>query len=193
MDADQRYRDFKVTNITRHPSKDYEFLNSINDVSKEIIPEKPNELSKNDTTQTVLSNRDVAITKSGKKKRAKKNDNALQDSAIAKRDIVKEIIPEKTEVRKDSIQSVNPNTDIALLRSVIKRKLKKNSKDGIEMVYIDDNGDTKDTIRILVPSDKKNKDDEIKITEPVFTSIPQNDKPKEIVSDKNKKDTKISD
>ena len=157
------------------------------DVAKEIVPEKSNDHIQ-DTAQTIVSNSDVAVTKSGKKKKSKKYNNALQNSAIAQKQIVKEVIPEKISENKDTAQSMNSNNDVALLRSVIKRKLKKTNKDGIEMIYVDDNGDTKDTIRILIPSDKK-KNEEIKTTEPVVSAptIQQDDKPKE-----NKAEYKIS-
>ena len=157
------------------------------DVAKEIVPEKSNDHIQ-DTAQTIVSNSDVAVTKSGKKKKPKKYNKALQDSAIAQKQIVKEVIPEKISENKDTAQSMNSNNDVALLRSVIKRKLKKTNKDGIEMIYVDDNGDTKDTIRILIPSDKK-KNEEIKTTEPVVSAptIQQDDKPKE-----NKAEYKIS-
>ena len=157
------------------------------DVAKEIVPEKSNDHIQ-DTAQTIVSNSDVAVTKSGKKKKPKKYNKALQDSAIAQKQIVKEVIPEKISENKDTAQSMNSNNDVALLRSVIKRKLKKTNKDGIEMIYVDDNGDTKDTIRILIPSDKK-KNKEIKTTEPVVSAptIQQDDKPKE-----NKAEYKIS-
>ena len=157
------------------------------DVAKEIVPEKSNDHIQ-DTAQTIVSKSDVAVTKSGKKKKPKKYNKALQDSAIAQKQIVKEVIPEKISENKDTAQSMNSNNDVALLRSVIKRKLKKTNKDGIEMIYVDDNGDTKDTIRILIPSDKK-KNEEIKTTEPVVSAptIQQNDKPKE-----NKAEYKIS-
>ncbi len=156
-------------------------------VAKEIVPEKSNDHIQ-DTAQTIVSNSDVAVTKSGKKKKPKKYNKALQDSAIAQKQIVKEVIPEKISENKDTAQSMNSNNDVALLRSVIKRKLKKTNKDGIEMIYVDDNGDTKDTIRILIPSDKK-KNEEIKTTEPVVSAptIQQDDKPKE-----NKAEYKIS-
>ena len=166
---------------------------AVNDVTKQTLPEKSNELVLKDTAQKISTN-DVAITKS-KKKRAKKNDNALQDTTIAKTDIVKDIIPEKISETKDSAPSSNSNNDVAILRTTIKRKSKKNSKEGIEIIYVDDNGDTKDTIRILIPSDKKKKDDEVKITEPVVAVPTQQDgKPdykitkqeKEIIKEANK-------
>ena len=49
---------------------------------------------------------------------------------------------------------IKNDNDVAIVRSIIKRKLKKNSKEGMEMIYVDDNGDTKDTIRILIPAVK---------------------------------------
>ncbi|MDB5198091.1 MAG: hypothetical protein JWO92_54 [Chitinophagaceae bacterium] len=157
------------------------------DIAKEVIPEKINELNQKDTTQTVISNTDVAVTKF-KKKKSKKSNGALQDSTLGQKEITTIVVPEKVSENKDTLQSINSNNDVALLKSVIKRKLKKNSKEGIEMVYIDDNGDSRDTIRILIPSDKKKNKDELTITEPVVTVPAEpNDKPKE-----NKADYKIS-
>ncbi|MDQ6722653.1 MAG: hypothetical protein M3Z01_00075, partial [Thermoproteota archaeon] len=84
-----------------------------------------------------------------------------------KNDISKDVVPEKitqptskdtiisantntniatiNPVNNDSLQSIAKSNDISLLRSVIKRKLKKNNSDGMEMMYVDDNGKYKDT------------------------------------------------
>lgn len=166
--------------------------NSIN--KKDIVTitqtEKPAELIQKDTTQIIAAS-DVAINKSRKKKKSRKNYNALQDSVTVQKEIVKEIIPEKIDEKKDTTQNGIINADVALVKSDIKRKLKKNSKEGMEMIYVDDDGNTKDTIRILIPSDKKQKQDE-EITEPVVSVpvISQSDKPNN--TEKNKVEGKIS-
>ncbi len=60
-------------------------------------------------------------------------------------------------------------------RSSIKRKLRKVNKDGIEMMYVDEDGGIRDTIRILIPVDKKKSNKEVKVTEPV-ASVPVSEK-----------------
>ena len=150
---------------------------------KEITIQTPSQKSENvnkkDTAETIVSN-DVATIKSEQKKKSMKNNNALQDSVMAQKEVVK-TISEKINENKDSAQRININNDVALLKSVIKRKLRKTTKEGIEMMYVDDNGDTKDTVRVLIPSDKmKEKDVEIK-SEPVVSlqATLQDDKKKE--------------
>ncbi len=140
------------------------------DIAKKTISEKTNVIIPKDTTQTIVSKSDVAVIKV--KKKRKKNDTGLEDSANVQKDVAKGV-PEKINVSKDNIQTTNSNNDVASLRSVIKRKSRKNSKEGIFMLYVDDNGETKDTIRLLIPYDKKTKA-EVKITEP-FVSVPTED------------------
>ena len=165
------------------------------DIAKEIPSVKPDKQDQKDTIKTIVSNTDVAVTKpdstlmsdSSKKDIAKeillekpneKSQIDTSDSIATTRDVwtskldkIEITKTEKINISKDSGYSINPNNDIVLLRSVIKRKLKKSNKDGIEMIYVDDYGNTKDTIRIFIPSDKKKQnDEEIKITEPVVTS-----------------------
>lgn len=142
------------------------------DIAKEILSEKSNDVNQKDTSKTIIPNTDVVVTRL---------DNiVISDSS--KKDIAKEIIPERSTLdvnkNKDTVQSRSANNDASLLRSVIKRKLKKSNKDGIEMIYVDDYGETKDTIRIFIPSDKKKQnDEEIKTTEAVVTTpITQPDK-----------------
>lgn len=117
------------------------------DIAKETVPEKSNEQTQKDTPNTTPASHYVLITK--------------PDSV----QIVQTLPPTKN-ASKDSILIAKPNNDIALLKSVIKRKLKKTNKEGIEMIYVDDNGNTKDTIRIFIPSDKKKQIEEVQ-TEPV--------------------------
>ena len=160
------------------------------DLAKESIQEKTKNIIQKDTTQTI-PNSDVAVTKS-KRKKLKQIDKKVQDSAIAQNDVAKGINPEKINETKD-IQSIN-STDIAILRSIIKRKSRKNSKEGIFMLYVDDNGDTKDTISVLIPSDKKKQKDEQTKTEPVVSLQPtQQDDKLKALSKKNKAAPKISD
>jgi hypothetical protein len=156
---------------------------TVNDVAKDIPAQKSDESVQTDTTQRAVSNNDVAVTKSARKKKAKKNDNALQDSAMAQKDTVKEVAPEKVNENKEAFQS--PPVDVAIVRSTIKRKSKKNSREGVVMTYIDDNGETTDTITILIPSEKKIKTD---VSEPVVSIPVQEDNPKDNSADKNKAD-----
>ncbi|HEY8687801.1 MAG TPA: DUF4476 domain-containing protein [Chitinophagaceae bacterium] len=155
------------------------------DISKEVTSVVPDKKEQKDTIKTIVPNTDVAITKP--------DNTVMLDSS--KKDIAKEILPGKSIIdvnkNKDTVQSNTTSNDAALIRSVIKRKLKKSSKDGIEMIYVDDYGNTKDTIRIFIPSDKKKQDDEeIKTTEPVVTIPVTQPDNKQNVNDK--PDDKIS-
>jgi hypothetical protein len=161
---------------------------AINNELPAIPSEKPNDIIQKDTVQTVASN-EVVVSKS-KKRKSKKNANALQDSAFVEKEIV-QVIPEKIS-EKSIPETINSNNEVAFLRSVIKRKFRKTNKDGIEMIYIDDNGDSKDTIRILIPSDRKVKKDEEINNQPIV-SVPVTETgniAKE--ADKKKSDDKIS-
>ncbi|HEV8079529.1 MAG TPA: DUF4476 domain-containing protein [Chitinophagaceae bacterium] len=120
--------------------------------------------------------------------------NAVQDSTILQKEVVTTdqtdtslTVSEKSNVESSDIaQSINQNKDVAIQRSVIKRKLKKSNKEGIEMVYVDDKGDTKDTIRILIVADKqKKKEAPIKGTDTVVVASKENEVPKD-VADANK-------
>ena len=162
----------------------------INNEVATIPAEKPNEVIQKDSVQTVPSN-EVAVTKS-KKKKSKKNENALQDSTVQQYEIA-QVIPEKIDQNKDAPQAINSNNEVALLRSVIKRKSRKTSKDGMEMMYIDDNGESKDTIRILIPSDKKQKkDDEINSAPVVSVPVTEPDNSVKDAAGKKKSDDAIS-
>ena len=152
------------------------------DVAILILPEKPDKISPKDSTSPVVLNKDAVIamtTDVGKKDIAKEtvpeksNEQTQKDTAnttaasheiiINKPDnvqVVQTLPPPKNE-SKDSVLIAKQNNDIALLKSVIKRKLKKTNKEGMEMMYVDDNGYTKDTIRVFIPSDKKKQDEEI--------------------------------
>lgn len=166
---------------------------TVNDVTKDPLAERSNAGLQTDSAQ-VVSNNDN--TNKSRRKRAKKNDNALQDSSIAKADPVKEIVPGKITETNDSVQNGNPTNDLAFLRTIIKRRSKKNNKEGLEMVYIDDIGDTKDTITVLIPSDKKKKTDgDIKDTSlitAVTSTVQPDDKPKENTAEKSKDDYKLT-
>lgn len=128
---------------------------------------------------------DVATVKSGKKKKSKKDSNAVQDSSLVMNDVVKEKIPEKSS-EKDTSISILPLDEAVLVKSVIKRRLRKNNRDGLEMMYVDTYGDSKDTITVFIPSDRKKKEEEIKITDPVVVvpEVPKDDKLKEVEKDK---------
>ena len=159
---------------------------SINDVTKESIPERSNERAQNDSAQIMAVGNEVAVNKT-KKKKSKKNDNALLESPGTLTEEVKSI-PESKSPNETSV-----NNELALLRTTIKRKSKKSNKDGLVMMYIDDIGDTKDTIRILIPSDKKKtKDREIRVDDVVSAPRQQDDKEIDNVNDKKKAGYKIT-
>ena len=157
------------------------------DVAILILPEKPDKISPKDSTSPVVLNKDAVIARTdstlttdvGEKDIAKETvpeksyEQTQKDTAnttAASHEIIKnkpdnvqvvQTLPPPKNESKDSVLIANPNNDIALLKSVIKRKLKKTNKEGMEMMYVDDNGYTKDTIRIFIPSDKKKQDEEI--------------------------------
>jgi hypothetical protein len=122
------------------------------DIAKETVPEKSNEQTKKDSANTTAGTHEIIINKP---------DNVQ----------VVQTLPSPKNESKDSVLIAKPNNDVALLKSVIKRKLKKTNKEGLEMMYVDDNGYTKDTIRIFIPSDKKKQDEE-KQTETVSLAQP---------------------
>ena len=117
------------------------------------VKEGPPE-TKMDSTAAVVSvpvvkdstqGNDMAVTKPEKKKRTKKNDNALQDTTqVVKTEPLSEV--------KDTAQTVK--TELPLLRSVIRRRSKKNTKEGLEMVYVVSDGDYRDTVRLTIPVEK---------------------------------------
>ena len=148
-----------------------------NNTVKEIAEKKPGEIVQGDSSLVTIPN-DVALTKSQKRK-ARRNNNALQDSTVIQKETVK-VIPETVNQNKDSAQGATSNSDLAVLKSTIKRRTKKTSRDGMELMYVDTYGDTKDTIRILIPSEKKEKKDMEINTEPVvITPAQQENKTKE--------------
>ncbi|MEO5781937.1 MAG: DUF4476 domain-containing protein [Ginsengibacter sp.] len=161
------------------------------DIAIVTLPEKPDKINSKDSTSVVVLNNDAVIKKTdsvvindeGKKDIAKEtvpeiyneqtqkdktNTTTNHDVLITKPDSVQivQTLPPTKNASKDSFILAKPNNDVAFLKSVIKRKLKKTSKEGIEMMYVDDNGNIKDTIRIFIPSDKKKQNEEVK-TEPV--------------------------
>jgi hypothetical protein len=70
-----------------------------------------------------------------------------------------------------------------MVKSTIRRKSKRNSRDGMVMTYIDDNGETKDTITILIPKTDA--------AEPVL-SVVAGDKTKDNSEDKRKADYTVT-
>jgi hypothetical protein len=163
------------------------------DIAKEILPEKPTGIIQKDTVKDVVTNADVSITKPDnviisdsskyiakeiipekpmEKKQVNTSDSVdtTRDVWISKLDKTETAKTEEINEPKDSAQNINPNSNVVVLRSVIKRKLKKSNKDGIEMMYVDEYGEIKDTIRVFIPSDKKKQNDEEKITEQVVTT-----------------------
>ncbi len=125
---------------------------SVSDVAKvntsgETVPKESIVITPVDSTQNSAI-KEVVVTKTTKKKKSRKDENALKDTVTENVSV--------PVVNKDSSSVVPVST--AYLRSVIKRRSRKNGKEGMEMVYIDDTGEGKDTIRLLIPVDKIIKD-----------------------------------
>jgi len=107
--------------------------------------------------------------------------NVVNDSTIKEKDIVvkeKDIVvkEEVKELPKEvvaapvdtvTLQASSAETEAPILNSVIKRNLKMKNKDGMELVYIDEYNNKKDTIRIFIPVEKINEKDGIKLTKPI--------------------------
>lgn len=152
-------------------------------IPNEVVISNPDVLK--DSALATMKN-DMATTKQpSRKKKSKKDNTVVQDSSLVKNDVVKETIPEKIN-EKDTDTSILPGDETVLVKSVIKRRSRKNNRDGLEMMYVDTYGDLKDTIMVLIPSDKKKKQDDIKITDPVVTvaDVAKEDKAKEVEKDK---------
>ncbi|MDQ6757178.1 MAG: DUF4476 domain-containing protein [Bacteroidota bacterium] len=140
-----------------------------------------NDRALKDTLQNATSDNDYSVPAKKQKIKKKKKSAEISNSAIEENGIVKEsdIGKIKIENKLDTL-----NTIVETPVSIIKRKFKKNTKQGLEMLYVDDNGDTKDTIRILIPTDKKKKKDE-EIKEEQIVSAPlQEEKQKNTLNDK---------
>lgn len=140
-----------------------------------------------DTVQTNVVKSEVTVAKNDKKKKVKKNDKAVTEPVLTTTD-TKEIQDIKKSGVSDSIQVADPELAVTRARSIIKRKSRRNGKEGMELVYVDDNGITKDTVKILIPIDKK-RIPEAKITDVVIT-IPGDDKG--TVKDKDGNDYKVT-
>lgn len=139
-----------------------------NDAAKELPAQKPVVQNQKDTMQ-IVSN-EATIGNSVKNNKSRKRNKLLQDSAGIRKGVAKAAKPERISENKDTIQNVNAD-NAAVLRSIIKRKIKSNNKEGIEMVYIDNDGNTKDTIKLFIVNDKKKKNDaEIKVPEQIITA-----------------------
>ena len=94
--------------------------------------------------------------------------NVVNDSTIKQKDIVvKEEVKEPPVIaaNQEGVSTIRQNSashldtakninDVTLLNSVILKKLQRKSKDGMEMVYVDEYNNIKDTIRIFFPADK---------------------------------------
>ena len=116
-----------------------------------VINEKS--ISKSDS-QLVVSVNDEGSNSSSKQKIKKKMKNAEpSDSSVVQNIPVKEITEDPIN-KKDEVKSFTADNTVNFL-SIIKRKSKKNTRDGLEMMYVDDDGETKDTIRVLMPIEKK--------------------------------------
>ena len=153
------------------------------EAAKDLVDKRAREMM--DSAQLSVPNSETASTKV-KKKKQKKEVTALPDAVNTQKETVK-TEPEKTIEIKDTVTVTMPNADVAIARSVIKRKSKKNSKEGLEMVYVVDDGEIRDTIRIIIPIEKKNKGEEVKVAEPVKDAVVNDNKPANINSDKSDK------
>lgn len=125
-----------------------------NSIAKQMTEENPSEkLNQKDSVITIASNTDIAINKPAKKRKTKKN--VIRDTEEQKSDIVKN--EDLINNHIDSTQS-NSENELVLVKSVIKRKQKKTTKEGLEMMYVDAIGKVKDTIRVLIPIDRLQKE-----------------------------------
>lgn len=99
--------------------------------------------------------------------------NVVNDSTIKEKDIViKEEVKETPKQNVEAaVEAVTPQAshqeiEAPILNSIIKRDLKVKNKDGMELVYTDEYNNKKDTIRIFIPPEKVNEQNEIKPAEP---------------------------
>lgn len=143
-----------------------------------IIKENnPSQVKSTDPFSTMLSNvvndssilqRDVVKDESETKlKEIKKVEpkepgtNPLTDSIVSKNnteDLAENKQPQKKDERKEidtNRMSDNNVTTATTFFSVVKRTLRKKSKEGTELVYIDEFDNRKDTIRIFIPVEKE--------------------------------------
>lgn len=78
---------------------------------------------------------------------------ANNSDTVAKNNNVEIKNTDTTKAFNDILTSANQNSEPVLL-SNITRMLQKENKDGVEMVYVDKNEISNDTIRIFIPADK---------------------------------------
>jgi hypothetical protein len=108
-----------------------------------------------DTAQVVAVGNDISpVPAKLKVKQKKKNDQ--QDTIMIKKDVINntDVATVKEPNKAQSPPFINfDNTATPL--SIIKRKSKKNTKEGLEMLYVEVDGDTRDTIRVLIPVEKR--------------------------------------
>ena len=116
-----------------------------------VINEKS--ISKADSPPVVSANDEVSNSSSKQKIKKKKKNAEPSDLGVAQNPPVKQITEDSIN-KKDEAKSYTADNTTNFL-SIIKRKSKKNTRDGMEMVYVDDDGETKDTIKVLMPIEKK--------------------------------------
>ena len=83
--------------------------------------------------------------------------NVVNDSTIKEKDV--DVKDEVEQVKKEDVvvempQASPESTVVPAKNSIIKRNLKIKNKDGVELVYIDEYDNKKDTVRIFVPAEK---------------------------------------
>lgn len=96
-----------------------------------------------------------------KEKIKRKKKGEIQDTLIAKSDVSKaeDLATIKQQEKTKPPPFINFDDNASVPLSVIKRRSKRNTKQGLEMLYVDIDGDTRDTITILIPADKKAKEE----------------------------------
>jgi Domain of unknown function (DUF4476) len=126
--------------------------------------------------ESVIANKNKQVSQNNDDAFSNMLADVVNDSTIKQKDVAIEPTPEKAVVKeeekelKEEVKEKNTEiveqpkqaeiktTDQAgtavLTGSVIKRQLRKKRKDGIELVYVDEYENKKDTIRIFIPADK---------------------------------------
>lgn len=119
---------------------------------------KTNEI-KTDTSQVTFIDSELPKPVKQKLKRKKKISEAEDSTALQNITNANADNAIKNETKIDQ-QAVAPDSNVMNSLSIIKRTFRKSTKEGLELMYIDDNGKMIDTIRILMPLNKIKKQPE---------------------------------
>lgn len=142
------------------------------DMAKDTVATTSDDLALKTASQNITPKDVVISTPANKEELEKKNTiphdssnlkKELSDSANLNKALANKTFSDKSndEIKKDNSLKVSSNDDVVF--STITRTLRKNNKNDIEMIYVDEHGSTKDTIRILMPVEKnKNQTEEPK-------------------------------